>query len=86
MMTTTIEAAKDAVKGRLDPALDSLQERMRGARRAMTHGRHAAEDLAAGTALQVRRRPFTAMAIVAAGGALAGCLFGFAVGRWGARR
>lgn len=88
-MNTTIESAKEAVAERLSPALesfeDNVRENVREARRAITHGRHAAEDLAAGTALEVRRRPLMSVAVVGAAGAFAGCMFGFALG-WQARR
>lgn len=80
MMATTVEAAMEAVTSRLSPALESLEENVRGARRAVSHGRHAAEDFAAGTALQVRRRPLTSIVLAGAAGTLAGCMLGFALG------
>jgi ElaB/YqjD/DUF883 family membrane-anchored ribosome-binding protein len=85
MMTANIDTAKAAVTGRLTPALESLDENVREARRALTHGRHAAEDLAAATVLQVRRHPLTAIALAGTVGAMAGCLMGFVFG-WGVRR
>jgi ElaB/YqjD/DUF883 family membrane-anchored ribosome-binding protein len=80
-MTTTIESAKEAVSDRLEPALESLEDAMRGARRTMRQGRHAAEDLAESTALQVRRHPLPSVGVAGAVGLLIGCLFGFALGR-----
>jgi ElaB/YqjD/DUF883 family membrane-anchored ribosome-binding protein len=85
MMTTTVREAKEAVAERLNPALESLEEKMRGARRAMTHGRHATEDLAADAALHVRRHPLASLAMAGAAGAVAGLLFGLAIG-WQVRR
>lgn len=82
---TGTAAAREAIKERLSPALDTLDENIRQARRAIVDGRHAAEDFAAGAALQVRRHPLSALALAAGAGALAGCLFGFALGRGGRR-
>jgi ElaB/YqjD/DUF883 family membrane-anchored ribosome-binding protein len=80
-VTTTIEAAKHAVKDCLDPVSESLRETMRDARRAVRQGRYDVEDFAAATALHVRREPLASIAWAAAAGALAGCLLGFALGR-----
>ena len=78
---TGTTAAKEAIKECLSPALDTLEENVRDARRAIVHGRHAAEDVVAGAALQVRRRPLGALAIAVGVGALGGCMIGFALGR-----
>ena len=80
MMTEKI-TAKEVIKDRLTPALETFRARKREAKRAILDGRHAAEDFIAETALQVRRQPLHALAIAAAAGALVGCLIGFAVGR-----
>jgi ElaB/YqjD/DUF883 family membrane-anchored ribosome-binding protein len=80
MMTGTT-TVKEAIKDRLTPALETFKENKREATRAILHGRHAAEDFIAETALQVRRHPLHALAIVAGAGTLAGCLIGFALGR-----
>lgn len=77
MTPTVVDAARDAVKERLEPALESLEDRMRTARRSVTQGRHAVEDFAMSTALHVRRRPLASIALAGAVGALAGCLVGF---------
>jgi ElaB/YqjD/DUF883 family membrane-anchored ribosome-binding protein len=78
---TRTTAAKEAINERLTPVLETLEENARRARRAIVHGRHAAEDFVAGTALRVRWRPVMALALAAGVGALAGCLIGFALGR-----
>jgi len=82
---TGTTAAKEAIKECLSPALDTLEENVRDARRAIVHGRHAAEDVVAGAALEVRRHPLSALAVAAGAGALAGCLVGFALGCRGQR-
>jgi ElaB/YqjD/DUF883 family membrane-anchored ribosome-binding protein len=83
-MTMTIDSAKEAIAERVNPALESFEERLeekaRGARRAITHGRYAAEDIAAEATLQVRRRPLTSVILAAAAGTVAGCLVGFVLG------
>ncbi|MEO8482476.1 MAG: hypothetical protein ABI634_09725 [Acidobacteriota bacterium] len=76
-MATIVESAREAVRERFEPALDCVQEQMRDARRAAVRGQHAVEDFAAGTALQIRRRPLTSMALATAAGAIAGCVVGF---------
>jgi hypothetical protein len=76
-------AAKELLQDRFGPALEALENNVREARRAITTGRHALEDVVEGTALQlqVRRHPLRALAVTAGAGALAGCLIGFAIGR-----
>lgn len=83
MTGTTV--AREAIKERLSPALETLEENVRQARRAIVQGRYAAEDFAAGTALQVRHHPLSAVALAAGAGALAGCMIGVALG-WLAHR
>jgi ElaB/YqjD/DUF883 family membrane-anchored ribosome-binding protein len=84
-MTTTIETAREAVSQRVNPALESLEQNVREARRAMAHGRRAAEDFVDGTTLRVRRHPLGSVALAVTAGALAGCVMGFALG-WEAGR
>jgi ElaB/YqjD/DUF883 family membrane-anchored ribosome-binding protein len=84
-MNTTVESAREAVTGRLTPALESLEENMRDARRAIARGRRRVEDFADETTVRVRQHPLTSMAAAAGAGAVAGCLLGFALG-WKARR
>ena len=79
-MSTTIDTVRDAVRERVTPAIDAVQDQMRTARQTMTHGRHAAEDLIATGALQVRRHPLKSVALAGLAGALVGCLFGAALG------
>jgi hypothetical protein len=70
-MNTTIE---EAVKELAD-------EGRRTARRAVTLGRHAAEDLRDKTMLEVRRNPFRAVGWTFAAGALVGCTAGWLLAR-----
>ena len=59
------------------PTLESMEEGVRTARRAVNDVRHATEDLVAGTALEVRRHPLTAVGLAATAGLMAGCAVGF---------
>lgn len=74
-MATIIETAREVVRDRLDPAIECFQEQARDARRAAVRGRHAVEDLAASTALRIRRRPLTAVALATMARTVAGCVF-----------
>jgi ElaB/YqjD/DUF883 family membrane-anchored ribosome-binding protein len=85
-MATIADAteAVEAIKERLSPALETLDENVRRGRRLIVKGRHAAEDAAAATALQVRQHPFGTVVVAAGAGAFIGCLLGLALG-WQAR-
>jgi len=72
--------AVEAVKERLSPALERLDETMRQGRKFIVRGQHAAEDAAAAAALRIRRRPGSAVMVAAGVGALVGALVGFALG------
>jgi ElaB/YqjD/DUF883 family membrane-anchored ribosome-binding protein len=85
-MPVTIETAREAVSERLNPALESLEQQLHDARRAMAHGRRAAEDLVDGATLLIRRRPLSSTALAATVGMLAGCVMGFALGRQAGHR
>jgi ElaB/YqjD/DUF883 family membrane-anchored ribosome-binding protein len=78
-MNTTVESAREAVSQRLAPALESLEQNVHDARRLMSRGRRKAEDLVDETALRVRERPLTSVALAAGAAALAGCMIGFAL-------
>ena len=83
-MATTATPTADAIRDRLTPAIDTLgtiEKNLRRARRAAAHGRYATEDAVAGATLGIRRRPLRTVALAAGAGALAGCLFGFAMSR-----
>lgn len=79
-IATGAATAADAIKERLAPALDTLDERMREGRRAFVRGQHAAEDAAAAATRVVRRRPLRAVMIAAGVGAFAGGAIGFVFG------
>jgi ElaB/YqjD/DUF883 family membrane-anchored ribosome-binding protein len=79
-MSTIKETAKDVVSERLNPALESLEQNLRDARRAVAHGRRAAEDFADEATLRIRRHPLSSTALAVAAGMLAGCVMGFALG------
>ena len=72
--------AVEAVKERLNPAFEKLDETLRQGRRLMVRGQHAAEDAAAAAVLKVRRRPVSAVMIAAGVGAFVGALVGFGLG------
>jgi ElaB/YqjD/DUF883 family membrane-anchored ribosome-binding protein len=84
-IATEATAVADAIKQRFIPAPETLEDNVRQVRRAIVHGRYAAEDALAAADLQVRRHPRTAIVLAAGAGALAGCLMGFALG-WGVQR
>jgi ElaB/YqjD/DUF883 family membrane-anchored ribosome-binding protein len=86
-MAMTPDATKtvEAIKERLAPALETLDENVRQGRKLIVRGRHAAEDAVAAAALQVRRHPLSTVVAAAGAGALAGALLGFALG-WQTRR
>ena len=79
-IATAAATSVDAIKERLAPVLDTLDERMRQGRRALASGQHAAEDAATAATLVVRRRPLRAVMIAAGVGVLAGGVIGFGVG------
>jgi ElaB/YqjD/DUF883 family membrane-anchored ribosome-binding protein len=85
-MTTASTAAVEAINERLGPALETLDENMRKARRLFVRGRHAAEDAVAAAALEVRRRPAAALVAIAGAGALVGLAVGFMIGSRCGRR
>ena len=59
----------------------AFERTARTARRATVHARYAAEDLADGAALQIRRRPLAAVGLGLATGIAVGALFGLVIGR-----
>ena len=85
-MATMTESATKAIRENAGPALEAIEENVRDVRRAVVAGRHAVEDCAAETTLQVRRHPFTAVGLAVGIGSLVGCLVGFAFGRRGRSR
>jgi len=85
-MATMTESATKAIREQAGPALEALEENVRDVRRAVVAGRHAAEDCAAETTLQVRRHPFMAVGLAVGIGSLVGCLVGFTLGRCGRSR
>jgi ElaB/YqjD/DUF883 family membrane-anchored ribosome-binding protein len=76
----------EAIRERLTPALDTLQDTMRQGRHTLVRGRHAAEDAAASAARSIRRRPLGATAVAAAAGVLVGAVIGGAFGWLAGRR
>ena len=79
-IATEAASAVQAVKERLTPALDKLDETMRQGRRIIVGGQHAAEDAAAAATLRIRRRPLGAVMMAAGASALMGALVGFGLG------
>ena len=80
-LLTETAAATASVKERLGTTLEQWEQNVQTGRRAIVRAQHAAEDGAAAVALQVRRRPLSALVVAVAAGALAGGLIGFAVAR-----
>ena len=81
-MATAIAAdALEAVKERLGPTLDKLDETVRQGRKAIARGQQAAEDAAAATALTIRRQPLRAVLIAAGAGIVVGALIACRAGR-----
>lgn len=62
------------------PTRQEVEETFRDARRAVTHARHSAEDLAAGTASTVRRHPLRSVGAAMFAGAVAGSVVGLCGG------
>jgi ElaB/YqjD/DUF883 family membrane-anchored ribosome-binding protein len=81
MATDTIAKGVEAVKERLSPTLDRLDETMRQSRKIAARGQRAAEDATAATALRIRRQPLSAVMIAASAGVLVGVLVAFGVGQ-----
>lgn len=79
-IATEAASAVEAVKERLTPALDKLDETMRQGRQVIVRGQHAAEDAAAAATLRIRRRPLSAIMVAAGAGVLIGALVGFGLG------
>jgi ElaB/YqjD/DUF883 family membrane-anchored ribosome-binding protein len=77
---TGAAAAVEAIKRRLSPTVETLEDRAREARRVILQRRYAAEDAIAGATLQVRRHPLSAVALATGIGTLAGMLIGFSIG------
>lgn len=74
-------AVGEAVKQRLGAGLQQFEEGLEHGRRVFARQREAAEDRITEAALHVRRHPIRSVALVAAAGAMLGCIVGFAVGR-----
>ena len=82
-MATVTESAAKAAREYTEPILAAVDQNVRDVRRAVVAARHAVEDRAAQTELQVRRHPFMSLGIAAGAGALLGCVIGFTLGRRG---
>lgn len=79
-IATGAATAAEAIKERLAPALDTLDETMRQGRRVIARGQRAVEDAADEAVLTIRRRPLSAVMVAAGAGVLAGALIGFGLG------
>ena len=85
-MASVTESAANAVKEYAEPLRAAVDENIREVRRAITVGRHAVEDCAGETAIQVRRHPFLSLGVAVGAGMFLGCLFGFTIGRFSGSR
>lgn len=84
-MTKVTESATRAVREFTEPVIAAVDESMRDLRRAVGAGRYAVENCAADATRIVRRHPLVSFGSAVCVGALFGCVFGFAVGRFGGR-
>lgn len=62
------------------PTVESVDESLRQARRAVTTARHAAEDALGEATLNIRRHPLPAVGAAFASGVVVGVTVGFAAG------
>ena len=69
-----------------DPIRAAVNDKVRDVRRAVVAGRHAVEDCADVTAIQVRRHPFVSLGVAAAAGILVGSAIAFVFARAETRR
>lgn len=74
---TTVDAITEGVAS----AVETIEQNMRKARRAVAHGKRTAEDVIDTASLSVRRHPMSAVMLAAGAGALAGCVLGYVLGR-----
>lgn len=79
-MATAVQAGETRTLGApcAWPTLESVEQAVHNARRAARGARAATEDFVAGTTLEVRRHPLTAVGLAATAGIVTGCAFGFA--------
>lgn len=87
-MATVLEHA-ERIAGRKAcewPTLDSVDEVVRDARKALADVRHASKTAVEHLELTARRRPLAAVGVAAAAGFVAGGVLAFALGWFGARR
>lgn len=68
-------------EGGIWPGLKALEDNARKARELVDEGRHATEQLVSSTVSEVQQHPLRAIFLATTGGAIAGCLMGFAFGR-----
>lgn len=85
-MTTLAETVSRAASEYTDPIRAAVNDKVRDVRRAVVAGRHAVEDCADVTAVQVRRHPLMSIGVAAAAGVLVGSVIGFVFGRSEVRR
>ena len=85
-MTTVAQSVANAASEYTEPLRAAVKEDVRNARRAVVAARHAVEDCADSTVVQVRRHPFVSLGVAAAAGILVGSLVGFLLGRADMRR
>lgn len=79
-MTNETVLNAEAIRERLLPVLEALEDTVREGRKTFLRSQHAAEDAAAAAALRIRRHPLMAVATAAGAGALAGAAVGLVIG------
>lgn len=78
MTINAAAAAKEAYDGYVDPALHTIEEGIRRARRAVADGRRTVDECANEAEHQIRRHPFSVVAAGLGVGMLAGIVIGAA--------
>jgi ElaB/YqjD/DUF883 family membrane-anchored ribosome-binding protein len=81
-----VEQLLESVPKIKDRLSDKFEDGVRSARRAIKHGRYAAEDLIEEAQHTIRQKPLESVAVVLAAGVLAGALAGGFVTWLGSRR
>lgn len=84
-MAATIQAER-TTEPRTWPTIESVEENLRQARRAVNTARHAAEDAASEAALKIRRHPLRAVGAAVTFGMIVGGLVGLGAAAFWRRR
>jgi len=78
-------ATVDAIKERVAPAFDKVDETLRQGRLVVARAQHATEDGVDAAIRQVQHHPLQTVALATGAGVLLGSVMGFALGWWARR-